>query len=344
MKRNPYTLVFGREPLQVIPRVSSVTEIVETFSEEPPSQQVFLITGVRGSGKTVLMTEVAKQIDLREEWVVVELNPERDLLQSLAASLSSRHSLAKLFQSAKINLSLFGFGLEVTGSVPISDIEVALDRMLASLRNHGKKLLVTVDEAASTPAMREFASAFQILVRKDLPIFLLMTGLFDNIRRLQDEKTLTFLYRAPRLDMKPLNIGIIADNYRKNLNLDDNEALRMAKMTLGYPFAFQVFGYFAWRNGSLNEQAISECKQYLDDYAYEKIWAELSQGDREVARAIAEAPSSKVRDVREVAQMSTNQFNPYRDRLVKKGVVDGSTYGHVSFSLPLFDRYVLEHS
>ena len=42
--------------------------------------------------------------------------------------------------------------------------------------------------------------------------------------------------------------------------------------------------------------------------------------------------------------MSTNQFNPYRDRLVKKGVADGSTYGHLRFALPLFDRYVVEHS
>ena len=326
MERNPYTLVFGREPLQVIPRVSTVAEVVETFCEEPPSQQVFLITGVRGSGKTVLMTEVSKRLASRDDWVVVELNPERDMLQSLAANLSSRHNLAKLFQSAKINLSLFGFGLEVTGSVPISDIEVALERMLASLRGQGKKLLVTVDETASTPTMREFASAF------------------DNIRRLQDEKTLTFLYRAPRLDMKPLNIGIIADNYRKNLVLEDDEAIRMAKMTLGYPFAFQVFGYFAWRNGSLNERALSECKQYLDDYAYEKIWSELSQGDRDVALAIATAKSSRVRDIREVAGMSTNQFNPYRDRLVKKGVADGSTYGHLRFALPLFDRYVVEHS
>ena len=41
--------------------------------------------------------------------------------------------------------------------------------------------------------------------------------------------------------------------------------------------------------------------------------------------------------------MSANQFNPYRDRLVKKGVVNGSSYGRVSFTLPLFERYVEEH-
>lgn len=342
--RNPYMLVFGREPLQLIPRVSAVTEIVDTFLGEPPSQQIYLLSGVRGSGKTVLMTEVSKQLASHVEWIVVELNPERDMLHALASKLSSVHNLAELFQSARINLSFFGLGLEVTGTAPITDIEVALDRMLSSLRRHGKKVLVTVDEVASTQSVREFASAYQILVRKDHPLFLLMTGLYDNIRRLQDEKTLTFLYRAPRIQMRPLNIGVIADNYRKNLGVSGDEALRMAKVTKGYPFAFQVVGYFSWRHGGLDEDTLLDCKQYLDDYAYEKIWSELSEGDRRVARAIARTPGGKVRDVRQAAGISTNQFNPYRDRLVKKGVVDGSVYGHVSFALPLFERYVEEHT
>ena len=83
---------------------------------------------------------------------------------------------------------------------------------------------------------------------------------------------------------------------------------------------------------------------HLDEYAHEKTWLEPSGGDRRVARAMAPCPSSKVCDVRRVAGMSTNQFNPYRDRLVKRGVVDGSTYGHVRFALPLFERYVMENS
>ena len=144
--------------------------------------------------------------------------------------------------------------------------------------------------------------------------------------------------------MRPLNVGIIADNYRRSLGVEGDEALRMAQMTKGYPFAFQVFGYFAWQHGSFDEQALDDCKQYLDDCAYEKTWSGLSQGERDVARAIASAASGRVRDVREIAGMSTNQFNPRRDRLVKKGVVDGSANGHVSFTLPLFERHVLEHT
>jgi Cdc6-like AAA superfamily ATPase len=190
MASNPYTLTFGREPARLISRDAILAQIEESFAGDPPSQQVFLITGVRGSGKTVLMTELSKRLRRGGKWVVVELNPERDMLQALAAKLSSDNGLASIFQSPKINLSFFELGLEVSGAAPITDIEVALARMLEGIKKHGKKVLVTVDEVVSTQNMRVFASTFQILMRQDLPIFLVMTGLYDNIRSLQDEETL----------------------------------------------------------------------------------------------------------------------------------------------------------
>ena len=213
---NPYSLVFGKEPAQLVSRVANIKEVTTTFGAENPTQQAFLITGVRGSGKTVLMTEICKNLRKDDKWIVVELNPERDMLEALASKLSSENNLARIFKSAKINLSFFGFGLSVSDAAPITDIEVALAKMLGSLKRHGKRVLVAVDEVASTANVRTFASAFQILVRQNLPIFLLMTGLFANVRKLQDEKTLTFLYRAPRIQVGPLNIGAVADSFRKS--------------------------------------------------------------------------------------------------------------------------------
>lgn len=71
---------------------------------------------------------------------------------------------------------------------------------------------------------------FQILVRNDLPVFLLMTGLYDNIKNLQDEKTLTFLYRAPRINLEPLNLNLIALKYQEVFNLTEAEAKKMAML------------------------------------------------------------------------------------------------------------------
>ena len=41
--------------------------------------------------------------------------------------------------------------------------------------------------------------------------------------------------------------------------------------------------------------------------------------------------------------METNEFNPYRKRLVKRGIVNGEDHGYVSFTLPLFEEYVLDN-
>ncbi len=81
---NPFTLSFGKKPLQYVSRISQTNTIIESFSAEEPSNQIYLITGVRGSGKTVMMTSIANDMRKKEEWIVVELNPVRDLLHSQA--------------------------------------------------------------------------------------------------------------------------------------------------------------------------------------------------------------------------------------------------------------------
>lgn len=340
-RKNPYTLTFGKEPGQLIRRYAQSEQVVSSFLDEPRSQQVFMITGIRGSGKTVFMTEASRIIAKEKDWIVVELNPKQDLLTSLASKLSSENELARIFQSADINLSLFGFGLKAKGAAPISDIETALQKMLLSLKKRGKSLLITIDEVTNTSQMRTFAAAFQIFIRQDLPVCLLMTGLYENINALQNEDSLTFLHRAPKIELGPLNIGTIAEDYQSVLQLSEADGLEMARLTKGYSFAFQVLGYFTWENPNDSQRAMSQSRQYLDEYAYDKIWAELSRKDREVLRAIAQTESGKVSEIREKLDMSNNEFNPYRRRLIQKGVIAGDERGYVRLLLPFFDRFVL---
>lgn len=51
---NPYSISFGMEPKEIIPRPVQKNQILSDFREEDPSVRVYMITGVRGSGKTVL--------------------------------------------------------------------------------------------------------------------------------------------------------------------------------------------------------------------------------------------------------------------------------------------------
>lgn len=51
MKKNPFSLSFGKEPVSLINRNVQSYEIIDTFEDENPAYQVCMITGVRGSGK-----------------------------------------------------------------------------------------------------------------------------------------------------------------------------------------------------------------------------------------------------------------------------------------------------
>lgn len=338
---NPFSLTFGKEPVNAISREKQQNEIIEGFTAENPEFQVCMLTGVRGSGKTVLLTEISKGIKQEKDWIVVELSPERDMLHALTAELSSRKELFQIFKDAKINLSLLGLGIEIDSQPPVTDIVVALDKMLEQLTGKGKKVLVTVDEAVSNKHIREFASQFQIYMRKDYHVFLLMTGLYENIYELQNEKTLTFLYRAPKFKLEPLNSILVARQYQIVFDISEEESKAMAGLVKGYPYAYQLLGYLCYKRKCSYKEIIDEYDAYLAEYTYDKIWHELSEKDRKAAAALAKCKDGKTADIRNAAGFSTSEFSVYRDRLIKKGIVFPKMHGYLEFVLPRFAEYVV---
>lgn len=340
---NPFTLSFGKKPLQYISRFSQTTEIVENFKAAEPSNQIYMITGIRGSGKTVMMTSIAGEIKKEENWIVLELNPNRDILQSLAAKLYALPEMHRAFLQAKFDFSALGLGVSLENAVPVTDIENVIELMLAEVKKRNRRLLITIDEVTNCEHIRIFSSSFQIFLRQEYPIFLLMTGLFENIYDLQNEKTLTFLYRAPKIMLGALNYTAVRKKYMDVFGLDAETAGQMAGLTRGYPFAFQVLGYLFWENrdrGTI-EDILPEYDQYLDEYVYDKVWSELSELDRKILTEMAESGETKVKEIRERTGMSSGLFSVYRDRLKRKGVLDTGRYGAVSFTLPRFAEFVM---
>ena len=99
--QNPFTLIFGKSPLESISRLAQTNEIIDAFSTEILNQQIYMITGVRGSGKTVMLTDISKHFKKDKDWIVIELNPDRDLLRSFAAKLYDEKYLQEAFLNAK---------------------------------------------------------------------------------------------------------------------------------------------------------------------------------------------------------------------------------------------------
>ena len=269
----------------------------------------------------------------------------RDLLQSLAAKIYSIPELHAKFLHAKLDFSAFGLGVSIENAAPVTDIENVLEIMLSEIKKMGKKLLITIDEVTNSEHIRIFASSFQIFLRQEAPIYLLMTGLYENIYELENHKELTFLYRAPKIMLEPLNLTAIRKQYAEIFSLDFEKATEMSLLTKGYPFAFQVLGYLYWQEQEkkLLEEILPEYDQYLDEYVYNKIWSELSETDQSVLITLAkEGGTAPVKSLREKLEMTSSLFSVYRDRLKRKGVIDTREYGKIAFSLPRFDVFVRE--
>ena len=338
---NPFSMTFGLEPSMLVSRVEQRDEIVGTFTDNVPANRVYILTGVRGSGKTVMLTEISDQFREDPSWIVVDVNPERDMLQGFAGKLCSIPNVQQLLEKSSINLSLLGLGITVEGAPPIADIEAAITRMLERLDKSKKRVLIAVDDVSNNEYMRVFTAAFQIFLREKLPVYMLMTGLYENVESLQNEKGMTFLLRAPKVSMRPLSMGTMAEYYARSLETDMSTAIEMAHLTMGYPYAFQTLGFLCWKHKSHYKEVLTEYKLYLEEYVYRKIWSELSRKDKMIARGIASVPDGRIKVIREQLQLDTNAFNPYRERLIIKGIIDGSEYGHVKFTLPFFDEFVL---
>ena len=346
MKRNnPFTLTFGKQPNEYISRYEKIELIVGTFEADNPVSQTYLVEGVRGSGKTVLLTAITKELSQRDDWVTVDLNSTQDLLTELASRLvDACKRLPDVLQSG-FSISVAGFGVGINGGAKPQDNISVIEQLCASLKKKKKKLLITVDEVMHNQNMRHFTSEFQLFVRKDYPVFLLMTGLYENIYAVQNDPALTFLLRSPKVHLEPLSLHQITRQYKEIFDIDMDAAKQLAHITKGYAFAFQALGmlYFEWRDTLPLEKILLKLDDMLDDFVYKKIWSTLSEQDRNIVRAITE-DKAKVKDICDKIGMQSSTFSKYRERLIRRGIIEAVQHGYVALTLPRFSYIVASYA
>ncbi|MBE5847443.1 MAG: ATP-binding protein [Lachnospiraceae bacterium] len=334
-KNNPFTLTFGKQPNEYISRYENTDTIISTFDADAPISQAYLIEGIRGSGKTVLMTSITNELGKDKDWIVIDLNSTQNLIDDFALRLvDSCKTFPDLFKQG-FNISVAGFGVGVNANGTPQDSVSIIDHILSSLKKHHKKVIITIDEVMHDENMRHFASQFQIFVRKDYPIFLLMTGLYENIYAIQNDPALTFLLRTPKISLEPLSLHQITKQYAEIFRLEDDQAQNLARITKGYAFAFQALGllYYEYRDEMELNKILLKLDDMLDDFVYKKIWTSLSRQDKDVVLAMPEG-EIKVSEMCEKLGMTSAVFSQYRDRLIKRGIICSTGHGHIALALP----------
>lgn len=357
---NPFNPSFGRIPEIFLNRGQLINNVTTELDNPNSPYKISIVYGMRGVGKTTFLTEVGRKMSEKENWIVVDLAMESDLFATLIDNLYIRANttIQKMFESIR-GLSFSAFGLELSADIKqtLSTYQGILTQMFSRLRDSGIKVFITIDEVKSNKELKKFASYYQLLNREDYPVALMMAGLPKNISELQNEDVMTFLLRGKRIALSSLNLIQIEFSYKNvfqhaQYNVSSEILSKMAVMTKGYSYAFQLLGYLVWNKAkkekSIDQELLNEViPEYileLDQNAYTKIFDSLSKQDRNFLYAMAESNENKVliKDIREKLHRPSNYVANYRRRLLDDQVIEVTDYGEVAFTLPYFKEYILK--
>lgn len=339
---NPFTLTFGKEPHLVIGRYEAVDEILSVYKADHSVSQTYLIEGIRGSGKTVLMTDIANRLAEDNSWIVVNLNSTMDLLGDLARGLEKAIRKSPKLLDRGVNISAFGFGVGIDSAAENVNAVSVIENMLDVIKKKKRRLLITIDEVIHNENMKIFASQFQIFLRENYPVYLIMTGLYENIHSIQNDPQLTFLLRSPKVTLPPLGMAAIVREYEDTFHIDEDAAKELAHITKGYAFAFQALGaiYWDYRESLSLGDIIRKLDTLLDDYVYSKIWTSLSAQEKKILLSMEDGEEITAKEIVEKANINESSMSNYRTRLLKKGLISAPTYGHFELALPRFHHVI----
>ena len=323
-------------------------KIIDNFSFDEPSEYVYKIIGVRGSGKTVVLSDIIKYFQSEEQkkngWIVYDLSSARDPLHTLVSFLANEEFIKdkkKVKASIGVNLGVVNTSISTDNDVNSKyyDDEVELDKLLKKAIEKKKRILVCIDDISKTSELVAFCSVYAKYIRTSSPFYFVCTGLFSNIESMGRVKNLTFFRRAATVEVKSLSDVAVTTKYKKLLNVDIEEARRLAVETKGYAYGYQVLGslYFNKTDSESIDDLMDDYDEILFSESYEKIWEELSASEKELVKIIVD--NKRREDILPLMESPQN-YSVFRNSLIKGGIIAEAGRGNVEFSLPHFEEYI----
>lgn len=356
MESNPFNPNFGMVPNVFIDRDDMIKTLVRGLSESGSPYRTSLISGVRGVGKTALLTDVCNEFRKNKKWIVADIPSNGNIMETLVETIEVKapSELRKALHTIEgFSVSILGVRVSLSAKDNNANYQLLLEQELQKMQEKKMHLLVAIDEVVANSEIKLFASIYQIMMRRDFPITLIMTGLPKNISELQNDKVLTFLLRSARIDLPMLSDINVQYSYKETfekakISVSEESLKKMTALTQGYSYAFQLLGYLLWETGK-KQITIDTIESVRDKYesglfrnAYARIYEESSRIDREFLKAMAESEEYivPVKHVVDALGKEPGYVSRYRTRLIDAGIIKSETYGYLSFALPLFGEYI----
>lgn len=359
---NPFRPSFGITPTVVAGRESLVANVGLALREGPGSPYRFtLISGARGAGKTVLLNLLEEEA-LTTGWHVIRVPASRDLITELRDVDLPR--LRRVLDKNPPRRTITGGSIAGVGSIstevtepipPAESLRTLLRAVCALLGRRDSGLFLTLDELQSaTPEdLHQLTDTIQDLVRDELPVALAVAGLPFEIAELLDLPGTTFLRRAMPIQLGPLPDDEVARTLEATAATGGRsftaEALaRGVESCAGYAYLIQVIGSISWALADGDtighadvEKALPLVRERIGMQVHQPALRGLPEREREYLEAMTTlgTPTS-TGEIAAAMGIPANQQSTYRRRLIERGLVRASGYGHVDFGLPYLGEFL----
>lgn len=328
-KQNPFAPGAGTPP----PELAGRDELIERAAialdriRAGRSARSFILYGLRGVGKTVLLNRI--RLDAEARGIVsvkMEAPEERSLPALLIPALRSSllrlsrgealkdnlltgmRALASFTKALKVKYQDIEFGIDADPEIGLadsSDLDTDLSDLLVVLgkaaAERGTALALYIDELQYVPEsqLASLIAALHSTSQEQLPITMVAAGLPQLVGRAGDarsyaERLFEFTPVGP-LDDDAARDALIVPVAREGVEIDPDAISEILRETSGYPYFLQEWGKHGWNIASSSpiglgdaRRATKEALAELDASFFRVRFDRLTPTQKRYLRALAE--------------------------------------------------------
>ncbi len=378
---NPYAPGAGSQPPELAGRSEILERTKTTLARVRIGRQAksFMLVGLRGVGKTVLLNKI-EEIAEQNGYVAVSLEtPEGKrlpelLIPALRKILLRLDSKEKVAENVKRGLTIlrsFASAFKVSwqgvdvgvdaqaGMADSGDLEADLPDLMEAVGVAAKSrqvaVAIIIDELQYVREA-EFSALIMAMHRvsqKQLPLVLVGAGLPQLVGLAGKSKSYAerlFDYPAvDKLSPEDASKALQEPARREGVAFAQDAIDLVAKLTLGYPYFLQEWGYHSWNVAKSSpitradvENASALARKNLDESFFRVRFDRLTPREKDYLFAMAKLGHGPHRsgDVAAELRVAVESIAPVRNSLIKKGMVFSPAHGDTAFTVPLFDEYL----
>lgn len=374
--RNPYSPGAGRRPAALVGRDTQLAEwdVALQRIEAGRTAQPPVLYGLRGVGKTVLLSEFARKARNRN-WIVARLEahagtPLRESvgdalhgpLADLVRPSAGRRLLRALKTMASFRASVdpsgtWSFGLDLSqvagGGADTGDLEADLMKVLhdvsGAAAEDDKGLAVLVDEAqdVADAELAALCSTAHAASQDGWALALGLAGLPSLPRILAEAKSYSerlFRFHTIGHLTAPLAGEVLtAPAAAESVAWEDAAVEHAVSQAAGYPYFLQQFGQDTWNEAAGPTITVTDARVgvangrvALDTGFFRTRWDRATPAEQRYLRAMAVDGDvgSGSGDVAGRLDRKITSLGPTRANLIAKGLVYSPEHGMVAFTVP----------